>query len=602
MALDPTIPLGVRPVAAPAQVNPFEMIGQWAQIQNAMNQNKLFQQTFAARQKAGMILANAPDLETGLSALMQDPITAPFAAETINSVRQGQLTLTQLQGAIQTQSKDGLEAFMKALPTVFADPTEDTWNGITNATLSTLSPQARARVEPAIGSLKRALMDGLPDDPAAKKATFGQRLTGMMLASGFTPDGIKQLVGTNKELDLGGAIQPGRTIPEQLGGGFAPSGPAYGKGLAPQIVTGPGGVPIPVGGENNLLGPVQANGLQPGVPQGAEPSGPINALGGTASSGPPVTAQPIAPPRTAPRLVPPAGMTGPNAGAFDAAPAPQAAAGDGTPLFDPAVPMRSPQTGTGVAGLPLLSPTQLKASEKLQDEFSGDGAKEYNNAVQSLSSLKYMDNALDAMAKKTSGFSDRFLTPGAFAESRANIASTYNTLAAMAGQWDPNKPISPDNKPPFDPATIASAEDFQKETKRMGLMVLTTFLGAQREAAQTIQGITASVPGINNTYLGGKLVSASIRGAMQRVVDRRQFLNQWQNQNSGNLTGAGEAFDRLHPAEQYAEHVLSQFGLNETGFKSPADARTAVQNGYLSPDQAADLLVKQFPNQFKKAK
>jgi hypothetical protein len=609
MAIDPTIPLGIKPVG---QADPFNMIAQWAQIQNAVNQNRLFQQTFAARQMAGQILSNAPDLETGLQSLMTNPVTAPFAAETINAVRQGQATMVQLQGQVQTQAKEGLDGFVKMLGPVYADPTEDTWNNTADAILSTLSPLARQHAAPAIDSLRKSLLDGLPQDPAQRKATFNQRIVGLMLAGGMSPDAIKALSGTPGTLDLGGAIQPTITAPPQLGGGIFPTGPGYGKTLAPQIAPGPGGVGIPVGGSNNLLGPVPAPGDASGTP--ANPLSPAAATAPTAARPNPltpaelsdihntITGGPAAPAQPA-GLIPPAGRIGPNAGPArppDGAAAPEGISpvprdAAGNAVF-PASQMTAPQVARGIANLPLLSPGQLKQNEKLQDEFAGDGAKEYTNAVQSLASLRYMENALDEAAKKTGSFTDRFLTPGAFAETRANIAQTYNTLAAMAGTWDPTKPEGPDNKAPFSPNTIASLEDFQKETKRMGLMVLTTFLGAQREAAQTIQGITASVPGISNTYLGGKLVADSIRGAMQRVVDRRQFMNQWANSNQGDLRGAAEKFDSLYPAEQYADRVLGKYGLLESGFRTPNDLINAVRQGWISPSDGAAIGRKQFPS------
>jgi hypothetical protein len=133
-----------------------------------------------------------------------------------------------------------------------------------------------------------------------------------------------------------------------------------------------------------------------------------------------------------------------------------------------------------------------------------------------------------------------------------------------------------------------------KDTKRMGLMVVNQFLGGQREAASVIQGVTQSVPGIENTYMGAKLVAGSLQSVMQRVIDERNFQNQWQAKNQGDLNGSAEAFNTEHPPQDYAKSVLKPFGLTENGFKSKADIANAVKEGYLTKSQAYDIAKQQF--------
>lgn len=303
MPVDPNISLAAK---APDLGQMLGTIGQFANIQNAINQNKLFQQTFAARQKAGQILAGAPDMESGLQSLLKDPVTAPFAGETINSIRTSQQTLADINrlqavtaGERQTQATHGLEAFYKSLGSVMADPSEATWNAAVNANLSTLSPSAREQVAPAIQSIKSGLMDGLPADPQQRRAAFNQRLSGFLIAGGVTPDSINAIAGTPTTLDLGGYRQPGLTLPSTIGGGFAPAGnplamtaPAanvsgdFGPGGAPTVARLPGG--LPSGGGS------QPSGLAGGAPAGTPPqpagvsslpvTGPqpsANALGGS---------------------------------------------------------------------------------------------------------------------------------------------------------------------------------------------------------------------------------------------------------------------------------------------------------------------------------
>lgn len=254
--VDDTIVNRLQFPAQQQQPDALTTVGKFAGIQNTLNQNRLFQQTFAAKQRAGEILAGSDpsDPESGIRGLMSDPLTAPFAGEIINNIRGAQKTLLDIQGEQQGQAQSGLAAFMKSLPAVAADPTQ--WKGIVNANMATLSPTARARVAPAIESLRQSLTDDLPDDPVQAKAVFNNRLGGLMTAGGVTPEGIKAIYGTPTTVDTGGGIHPGLQLPPQLGGGFAPSGAPLGKTLAPQIITpelGPEGVPTPtvVGGEGS---------------------------------------------------------------------------------------------------------------------------------------------------------------------------------------------------------------------------------------------------------------------------------------------------------------------------------------------------------------
>lgn len=246
MPIDPSISLHVNELPAGVQpTNPMgimDTVGKFAGIQAQLNQNQLFRQTFAARQKAGEILSTAPDLESAITQLQQDPLTGPFAGETINSLRQSQLALTQVQGEQQKQSQDAFQAFLKSLPGTAADPSQFSHN--VDAQMSLMSPTARARVAPAIQAITRGLTDGLPSDPTGAKALFNQRLSGLMIGGGVTPEALRGVYGTPGQVDTGAGIQPTMTAPPQAGGGMTSVGPAIPKtGIAPTLtdLPGPGG-------------------------------------------------------------------------------------------------------------------------------------------------------------------------------------------------------------------------------------------------------------------------------------------------------------------------------------------------------------------------
>lgn len=231
MPIDPTISLNAQGVQPQGFLsgNPVSTIAGFAQVQNALNQNRLFQQTFAARQQAGSILAAAPDLETGLQQLYQNPLTAPFAGEVANSIRAGQQTLTQIQGEQQHQAQSGMEAVFKALPGLYSNPTNQQWQSSMNAALAPLSPVARQRAMDGIESIRMGLMDNLPADPQAAQATMRQRIGAFMLGGGVTPEVIRAATGTLAPQVATMTGPAGQSITAVVGGPAVP-GAAMGTG------------------------------------------------------------------------------------------------------------------------------------------------------------------------------------------------------------------------------------------------------------------------------------------------------------------------------------------------------------------------------------
>lgn len=266
MPIDAQIPLGFQ---SPPPVNPLQMMGQFAQVQNAVNQNKLFQQTYAAKQRMGQILATAPDPETGWDTIMKDPQVAPFAGEALNSWRAAQLAMTQQQGEQQKQSTDGFATFMKMMPAISADPSQA--GNLAGAAMKLMSPTAAARNGPAIQSVFQSLTDGLPSDPAQAKALFNQRAAALNLAGGFGPDVNKALYGTPGTQDTGGQIVPTLQLPPQFGPGMLTGPGTLTKTLPPTLTTGPfgeGGAekPVILGGPPNALGGGPSPVMGPGSP------------------------------------------------------------------------------------------------------------------------------------------------------------------------------------------------------------------------------------------------------------------------------------------------------------------------------------------------
>lgn len=499
---------------------PLAALGGVAETMQKFNALKLFQQTFAAKQKMGQILATSPDMESGWDQIMRDPQVAPFAGEALSAWRGAQLALTQQQGEQQKQATDAFHGFVLQLPRLVQDPGQ--WNSMVSSVLSTTPRAVQGQVAQAMDAMRTGLTSGLPKDPEAARDEFTKRLSAMTVTLPGGSDAIKGILSTPETKDVGGKLIPGMTAPPQGGihgeapGSFTPSGEALEKSLAPQFLPG---TPAVVGGKYGLGGE--------GLGSGAA----VN----------------------------------------------MGLAGTGKPLvYDPEEDGRSPTVGKGASGLNILSPAQQKGSEKLMEEWTGDGQRSFQNAQTTMGLLDEMDRDFDTMQQ-----SGGFLVPGAAGHLRSSLATYANTLAQMTES----------KELPFDAKTIGSIENMMKDTKRLGLSVLTTMLGNQREAAQTITSITGAVPNVENTYLGGKLLIGSIRAATQRAIDQRNFENAWQAdpKNQGNLTGAAEAFNKKYPATHYADTVLDAFGLDKIGFKSAKAVVDAYNSGWITKQQAQDI-------------
>lgn len=587
MATDPTISLGIQ---SPQNAG-IQNLHSLAETVSTLNNIKMFQQTYAARQQAGQIMASAPDMETGLNQIMQSP-AAPFMGEFLNQVRSSMLANQQYQNEVSKNAREGVQEYMKGAPGSVLDP--GLMKGIIGSAIATTSKNAQPQLVQALQGLHSSLYDGLPDDPSKwspqDHANYTKRATALGVATGMGTDQLGSVIGKAGTLDTGGGTYTGTFAPAVEGGGFTSAGGAE-KTLPPQAVGLPGGLTTTAGGGmGRLFG--AGNGLAPsGGGGGATMTPPAPAGNGLSLGGGDDAAARARSLNSEgnPRFFTGDGSAGTSpaarsaaAGGGVAASAP-GMAGDGKPLIDPAVIAKGGVgLGTAIGGINVLSPAQLDQNKELIQNYAGPGTQTYNNAQTTLASLRYMDSAFDNLAK-----GGGFLVPGTAAQFRGDVAKTVNTMAQMF-----------DGKPPFDVTKVMSIEDFNKETRRMGAQVMAQLVGQQHQAAQTIQNMTSSVPGIENTYMGGKLVLNGLQAMSQRLIDERNFQNEWQNAHQGSLIGSTEAFNNLHPAEQYAEQVLNKFGLNEKGFQSPEAIKSAIQGGYLTKAQGVQLLQQHFPDQF----
>lgn len=541
MATDPSISLDVRGGSsgpmnanwAPSSAGSNPL----AMIGNVVDtQTKL--REFQARQLAGQIIAAAPNLETATKQLFANPITAAFAPGYAKQVADTQGAILANQGSQMKLGHDALSAYVNTLPVELQDPTQrDTLKSIA---MKFVAPAVRGQLSDSIDYLHQA-MDAAPPGatPEESKQRKVQDLSAWIVAAG-AGDAVPRILGAPAQVNLGNQIATGRIAPSQ----GAPTGEAAGSFI-------PGG-----------------NALSPGTPPGYQSPGSVR--------------------------VPGQGPGGSNPAAPAAAPAPTASypapgappqSTDGSPLVAPDYSPRVSGRVPGVVGGVPIGPAGEIATG-LAHDFMTEGLKSFRNATASIPLLDEVDSNLDNMAKMDSEHKTNFMVPGAGADLRTGISKGLNTVSQIFG-----------GDSVVDPSKVASAEDLMKVTQRMGPSVLQSLLGQQREAAETIKNMNEhGVPGINNSYLGAKLMTSSIRQATNRVIDMRNFENWWQGKTGGDLTGAEEEFNRLRPASGYINKALDEFGLTPNGFGSKEAVRDAFNKGYLTKAQAKRIITEKFPN------
>jgi hypothetical protein len=275
-------------------------------------------------------------------------------------------------------------------------------------------------------------------------------------------------------------------------------------------------------------------------------------------------------------------------------------AGDGTPLFGPNTQFNPPGIQTpygGLLGRHILYTDGEKQSADADEQFKSD-EKIYNGASNALGQLLPIERDIERLAK-----GGGLLTPGPGAEMRGLVDSLYMTSMSIMG-----KPPEVDTQ-----EALASWQGLAKYTKQLGFGFVTSFLGQQKEAAQTIMTAISAIPGMENTPLGALALISGMRASFQREVDRRNFLNEWRSQpyTQGNLAGAEEAFNQQHPFEGYMASAMDSVGLTATGhFKDAQQIMTLAGKGMFGPTQGADkentrsvvkrAIKKEFPDDYKK--
>jgi hypothetical protein len=213
-------------------------------------------------------------------------------------------------------------------------------------------------------------------------------------------------------------------------------------------------------------------------------------------------------------------------------------------------PLEKELRSSGRPGEDIPTYEARKAATKTRDEgiqgIANEGLKTamtgYAAAQDSGQSLDTIKQSIDALGP--TGWM------GANAVQRMAVARTLNSVA------DSLLPKSVADTVKFDPAKLATAEDFVKQSQRLTFAVARTL--GPREAVQIVQQAGSSVPNIEQSPLGAKVVWSSLNQARQRAVDLGEYMSR--PENAGRLRAEID-FNKQNPPEKYSIRAVYDAGL-----------------------------------------
>jgi hypothetical protein len=199
----------------------------------------------------------------------------------------------------------------------------------------------------------------------------------------------------------------------------------------------------------------------------------------------------------------------------------------------------------------LQTATGNETIKYIQDE----GYKGYSNAQTLLGSMVNVDHDIEKLGPQWMG---------AGADAKASVAKSWNSMLDSIGIQGGH----------IDPSKIATWEEFNKEQTRAGMQLINSNFGGSREAASIIQMGRAATPGVSNSYLGAKYVSATIKAAAQRQSD----LYEYQAAHPDQLPAQSAIqFNKMNPPQQYAMSGIASVipdGAKQTLMQHPETAAT----------------------------
>lgn len=197
------------------------------------------------------------------------------------------------------------------------------------------------------------------------------------------------------------------------------------------------------------------------------------------------------------------------------------------------------QEGQDIRNAAAPSMVQNIASAKATQQGAVDAMKQFTEKdTPAFDSAQSLAMRLDIIDHNINALGPSWM--GAGADTKAEVAKAWNSTLDSFGVKGMH----------IDPTKVGTWEDFNKETTRAGMELIKSNFGGSREAASIIQMGRTAVPGVQNSYIGAKYVSATIRAANQMQMDLYNYKKQLA-QNGQSLVGAEADFYKNHPPIQY---------------------------------------------------
>lgn len=220
------------------------MVRSLADLQGTLNQNRLFQQQWEARQKAGGIIASAPDWQSAAKGLQADPQVAGFLPEITTSALNNAAINQSIAGQRQGQAQSALEGVYHGLAIAAAKPElfDQAYKTAVGAIPPDIASYLKSNGDP-VGSIAKVLGPMAKSDPEGFQRTLAaaQLMTvspsQVFATTGRVPPTLTPQ-GTGGGLGVRGGYGESTTLgggsPAQGGGaGAAPAGGSPGISSSP---------------------------------------------------------------------------------------------------------------------------------------------------------------------------------------------------------------------------------------------------------------------------------------------------------------------------------------------------------------------------------
>ena len=243
----------------------------------------------------------------------------------------------------------------------------------------------------------------------------------------------------------------------------------------------------------------------------------------------------------------------------------------------------------------LSNPSDEKRNADAIDDYDHKETPAYNGALNTQAQIAQV---LSASQKAQDA--GAWYTPGAGASARLELSKFMQAIHTMTGQ--------PPSKEEIDRVEgIQSMEDVVKLSQTMAFQQENMFQGEGRKAYGLFVQSLASVPGLENSPGGIKILSAGIQGFAKYMEAKHNFKNEWlQNKAShGVLPGAEEAFNKQSPPLSFINAEFRKEGLQlapdgQLKFNSLPALDRAFQSGWFGDQRgpAAEVAIKRYSDQY----